>query len=215
MKLEGFCHKMQKEKRGKFIVLEGIDGCGKSTQIPTIAKYILEKSKYNHILFTREPYKSRETREILRQDSDPYSKARKLAELFVQDRKEHLNEIILPALKKGLYVISDRYKYSTIVYQSVQGIPLEELAEMHKGMLIPDLILIFDISVEVAKGRMSHDSRNEHKFESDRQFQEKLRHRYLELPKIFPDEKIIIIDGEKSKECVEKELIGILNKELL
>lgn len=204
----------EKREKGLFIVFEGIDGSGKSTQIPAIAKYILEKSKYNHVLITREPYKSREIREILRQDSDPYAKARKLAELFVQDRKEHVDEIILPALEKGLYVISDRYKYSTIAYQSAQGIPLEELIEMHKGMPVPDLVLVFDVPVNIAKERMSRDSRNEHKFESNTEFQEKLRQKYLELPKILPGENIIIINGEKSKECVEKELIGILDKEI-
>ena len=202
------------EKRGLFVVLEGIDGSGKTTQLQKTAKYLFNKSKYNHILATREPYKSRETREILRQDSDPYAKARKLAELFVQDRKEHVDEIILPALKKGLYIISDRYKYSTIVYQSVQGIPLQELIEMHKGMLVPDLTLIFDVPVKTAMQRMKNDERREQKFESNRGFQEKLRQRYLELPKIFPDENIIIIDGEKSKECIEKEIMGILDKEL-
>jgi len=203
---------MVEEKRGKFIVLEGIDGCGKSSQLLNIAQYIINKSKYNHVLVTREPYKIREIRGILRQDSNAYSQAKKLAELFVQDRKEHVQEIILPALNKSVDVISDRYKYSTIVYQSVQGIPIEELIEMHKNMPVPDLIFIFDAPVEIAEKRMSKDNRQEHKFEANKEFQEKLRQRYLEMSKIFPEEKIVIIDSTKTIEEIGKEIIKILDE---
>lgn len=202
-------------KKGFFIVIEGIDGSGKSSQMTNIANYLLKLNKYNNVLLTREPYKIREIRDILRQEDDPYSQAQKLAELFIKDRKEHIDELILPALNKGVYVISDRYKYSTIVYQSVQGIPIQDLIDMHKDMIIPDLILIFDSPIEVVRERMSRDMRDEHKFESNIEFQEKLRQKYLELPKIFPDEKIIIIDGNKTIKEVEKELIEILKKEYI
>lgn len=198
------------EKRGKFIVLEGIDGCGKSSQMFNIAKFITNKSKYNHILVTREPYKSREIRQILRQDSDSYSQARKLAELFIQDRKEHIEEIILPALSKGVHVISDRYKLSTIAYQSVQGIPVQELIDAHKGMLIPDIIIIIDVPVEVAEKRMRKEIRNENKFEANTEFKDKLRQRYLEMPKVLNGEKIVVIDGTKTIEETGKEIIEIL-----
>jgi len=189
---------MQQEKRGLFIVFEGIDGSGKSSQVHKFVYYLAGLSKYNHILLTREPYKSREIREILRQDSDPYSQARKLAELFVQDRKEHLQEIILPNLNAGTHVVSDRYKLSTIVYQSVQGIDIKELIKMHSGLLIPDITFIIDVPVETAVERMKKDSRKEHKFEANAEFLNKLRQKYLEMPKLLPEEKILIIDGTGS-----------------
>ncbi len=200
-------------EKGLFIVLEGIDGSGKSSQMTNIANYLLKLNKYNNVLLTREPYHIREIRDILRQENNPYSQAQNLAELFVEDRKKHIDELILPALNKGIYVISDRYKYSTIVYQSVQGISVQKLVDMHKDIIIPDIILIFDSPVEVVRERMSRDMRDEHKFESNIEFQKKLRQKYLELPKIFPDEKIIIIDGNKTIPEVEKEIIEIFKKE--
>jgi len=186
------------EKRGKFIVFEGIDGCGKSTILWNFANYLFNQNKYVHLLITREPYKKREIRKILRQDSNPESQKEKLTELFIQDRKEHLQEVIEPALKKGVWVISDRYKYSTLVYQWAQGMPIEKLIEMHSGFLVPDIVFILDVPVEVAVKRMKKDVRKEHKFEANLDFLEKVRHNYLKLPKLLPEEKIFIVDGEGS-----------------
>jgi len=185
------------QQKPLFITFEGIDGCGKSTQVHKFTEYLAGLSKYNHILLTREPYKSREIREILRQDPDPYSQARKLAELFLNDRTEHLQKIIHPALNSGIHVISDRYKLSTLAYQSTQGIPVGELIKMHSGLLAPDLTFIVDVPVEVAVKRMKKDSRQEHKFEANLGFLTKLRQRYLELPSLLPEEKIVVIDGSK------------------
>ncbi len=198
--------------KGKFIVLEGIDGCGKSTQVLSIIRYFLKKSKYNHVLVTREPYKERDIRKILRTDDNPYTQAENLAELFISDRKEHIIELIEPALNKGVHVVSDRYKYSTTVYQSAQGLPLQELIDKHKDMPTPDLVLIFDVPVEVAIERMSKDKRKEHKFESSLEFQKKLRESYLKLPEIFPEENIVVIDGTKTVGEVSEEARKILDK---
>ena len=131
-------------KRGLFIAFEGVDGCGKSTQARLLAKYILELSKYNHVLLTREPFRDKEIRKILRQDEDPYSQALTLAKLFILDRKEHVQEVIWPNLEKEVHVISDRYSLSTLSYQQTQGIPITELLEMHKGLPIPDIIFIIE-----------------------------------------------------------------------
>ena len=140
---------MAEEKRGKFIVLEGIDGSGKSSQIKNIVEFIL-KDKYNHVLVTREPYKNREIRKLLREEQNPYTKARKLAELFVQDREEHVSDLILPALKKGMHVVSDRYKLATISYQAAQGLLMQELIDMHENLPVPDVTFVIDVPVEYA-----------------------------------------------------------------
>jgi len=194
-----------------FIVFEGIDGCGKSTQLWKLAKYISELNKYNHVLVTREPYKSREIREILKLDEKPEEKAEKLAELFVKDRKEHIEKIITPALKENIFVLCDRYKYSTIAYQASQGIDIKKLIEMHKEMPAPDLVFIFDLSVEVAMERMKKDSmrKNEQKFEKDINFLEKVRKNYLEIKKIFPNENIFIINAEKNIDEIFENLKNI------
>ncbi|MDD5192738.1 MAG: dTMP kinase [Candidatus Nanoarchaeia archaeon] len=189
-----------------FIVFEGIDGCGKSTQILKLVNYFYNLDKHNHILLTREPYKEREIRKILKSEQDPYSQKEKLTELYVNDRKEHIKNLITPSLEKNMIVISDRYKYSTICYQSVQGQDVKGLMKMHENMPIPNFVFIINTSVKTASIRMHGDSRDEHKFEKNKEFLEKVRQNYLKMKEIFPNEKIIIINGEKPIEEIFKEI---------
>lgn len=203
-------------ERGKFIVFEGIDGCGKSTQFFLFGKYLFENSKYNHVFLTREPYRIKEIREILKRDESPNSEAEKLAKLFVKDRELHLEEIILPTIESGHIVVSDRYKYSTIVYQSTQGLELGELIAMHKKMPVPDITFVVDLPAKLAKGRMESETKRskEQKFENSVDFQEALRHMYLSLPTIFPKEKIYIIDGNRSIDEVRDEIREVYEREI-
>src|SRR3989344_2674798 len=192
-------------RRGKFIILDGVDGSGKGTQAVKLEEYLFRKDKFFHPALTREPFNSEhyaEIRRILKESKDPRARAGELAELFVKDRKVHA-VIIAYLLEHGFDVISDRYKYSTLAYQQTQGIPLEKLLEMHKGILVPDLTLIIDIPVDVALARIAKDKGREYKevFE-EKQFQEELRQNFLALPKQLPDEKIVIIDGNRSSDKV-------------
>jgi len=205
---------MIERKRGKVIVVEGLDGCGKSSQFYLFAKYLFFKNKYNHVVITREPYKSREIRNILKKTNDPYKEAEILTKLFVEDRKEHIKEVILPALNKGLYVISDRYKLSTIVYQSTQGIQIQKLIDMHKNMPIPDITFIIDVDARIARQRIEKEQRTiEQKFEKSVEFQALLRKAYLKIPKFLQNEKIFIINGDRSIEEISNEIIQIYEKE--
>lgn len=195
---------------GKFIVFEGIDGCGKSTQFSLFSKYLFEKSKYNHLVLTREPYKSREIRRVMAEDKDAYSNPEKCAELFISDRKRHISEIISPSLNKNLIVLCDRYKYSTLAYQWTQGLDVISLIEKHKGMPIPGLVFLIDIPVNVALERMKiqADGR-EGKFESDSEFLKKLRENYINLQKILNLEPILLIDGNQPVEKVHSDIVKI------
>jgi len=83
---------------------------------------------------------------------------------------------------------------------------------MHEGMPIPDVTFIVDVPAKIAKERMSKDNRDEHKFESDMNFQEKVRQKYLEAGKHFPGEKIIIIEGTKSIEEMHKQIVEEFEK---
>jgi len=186
------------EKRGKFIVFEGIDGCGKSTQIWNLARYISNLSKYNHVLVTRNPYKSREIRSILRTNEPAEHQAEKLAELFIKDREEHIKDLVKPHIEKGHHVICDRYIFSTLAYQAAQGLEMRKLIEMQSNMPFPDVTFIIDTSAETAQERMKQDSRDEHKFEANLNFQKKVREKYLELKSHFPNQNIFIINGSKS-----------------
>lgn len=195
-------------KQGKFIVLDGIDGCGKGTIIKKIVAYLFDKQKTNHIFFTREPYLAggEEIRKIMKEENDPYAKAEILANLFInKDRRAHVGWI-KKELEAGHHVVSDRYKYSTLAYQQTQGMSLQRLLKLHEGMLIPDLVIIPDIPVEEAIRRGAADSNRsfQEMFEKNREFQEKLRQNYLDLPKHLPGENIVILRGESSENIFEQ-----------
>ncbi|MDP1728659.1 MAG: dTMP kinase [archaeon] len=201
-------------KKGLFITFEGIDGCGKSTQAKLLADYIFSLNKYNHVLRTREPYKNTEIRKILQSESDPYSQGVKLAEMFIRDRRIHVNELINPNLEEGIYVVSDRYSLSTLAYQQTQGVPLNELLGMHSGLPIPDLTFIVNIPTNMAIERMKKDSirKEEQKFEKDAKFIEKLRKNYIQLANL-PKHKIVIVDGRDNIEAIfEKQVKPAFDK---
>lgn len=188
------------KQRGKFIVFDGLDGSGKGIQAKKLHNYLFDKDKKNHILLTREPYYSRyydEIRKILKEGRDPKENAERLAKLFVADRLEHAR-VLERNLAEGIHVVCDRYKYSTFAYQQTQGISLEKLIQMHEGVLVPNLALIVDVPAEVAMKRIAEDAGREYKeiFE-DLKFQGQLRKNYLALPGQLPNERILVIDGNR------------------
>jgi len=203
--------------KGKFIVIDGLDGSGKGTQVKLIANYFFDSDKKNHIFLTREPYNSEyyeEIRRLLKSGLNPRDNAECLAELFVADRRVHV-ALIESLLSRGINVVSDRYKYSTLAYQQTQGISLQKLIDMHKDILIPDLTLIINVPAEIALERIVKDEGREYKevFEQ-KDFQEKLRENYLAFSEQLPNEKIIVIDGNKHIakvfESIKKEVEKIL-----
>lgn len=185
-----------------FITFEGIDGSGKSTQVKKFTEYLFAQSKYNHLVLTREPYQSTDVRKIL-YEQDALSKAEKLAELFIADRKKHADELIIPSINKNLHVISDRYKLSTIAYQSAQGLDIHELIRLHAGLPIPDITFIIDVPAKHAASRMSNEAgRKAHTFEADTAFLEKVRQQFLVATRLLTRENIHIIDGSQTPEHV-------------
>jgi len=210
---------MEKTARGKFIVLDGVDGCGKGTQAKLLECYLFDQSKDKHPWLTREPYRSKfyeEIRRILKQGGDPKKNARRLARLFVSDRRVHAR-IIRRQLLWGHDVVSDRYKYSTLAYQQTQGIPLQELIAMHKGILVPDLVIIVDVPIEAALQRIKKDIKGGKRYKEifeQKDFQEQLRKNMLALKRQLPGERIIIINGnqpvEKVFEAIRKEADKII-----
>lgn len=206
-------------ERGKFIALDGVDGCGKGTQAKLLVAYIFDKSKDNHPWLTREPYRSRyyqEIRRLLKSGLDPLANAMRLARLFVADRRVHVR-VIRRHVKEGHHIISDRYKYSTLAYQQAQGVPLKKLIAMHKGILVPDLTIIVDVSIPVALERIKKDIKGGKRYKEvfeQKEFQEKLRKNMLALAGQLPNERIVVINGNQSKEkvfeAIRKEVDKIL-----
>ncbi len=207
---------MDNLKRGLFIAFDGIDGCGKTMQIYKFVEYFSKLNKHNHILVTREPYKDHNIREILRSDTNPLSQAEKLADLFIQDRINHVNECILPALEKGHHVVTDRFKFSTIAYQAAQGLDIQNLINRHNMLPIPVITFIIDVTAEVAAQRMKkEEDRKEQKFESNLEFQEAVRQNYHKAKELLKNERIFIIDGNQEPEKVFADIKTIFEREVL
>lgn len=201
-----------KKTRGKFIVLDGLDGSGKGTQVKLLASYLFDKDKSHHICLTREPYRPEKIRKILKKSKNPKENAELLAKLFVQDRKAH-QRLIRHHLQEGNYVVCDRYKYSTLAYQQAQGLSLRKLISMHEGMLIPDLTLIIDVPAEAALKRITIDKQRNHKEVFEQLgFQKQLRKKFLALPKQLPREKIVVINGNQPPDKVFKSVCQEVDK---
>jgi len=137
---------------GLLVVLEGIDGVGKTT----VHKALAERLKNNpHIVFSYEPTNGaygKKLREALKQGN--LSKEEMLF-LFIKDRLEHVKSLIIPSLKEGKLVILDRYYPSTIAYQGAEGFDFKELLILNETIApTPDLMIYFDLPVEVAVKRL-------------------------------------------------------------
>ncbi len=201
---------------GIFIVVDGIDGCGKGEQIKRLHNFLFEADKRNVILTTREPSYGTygvTIRKILKEDKDPYEKAEDLLELYSNDREEHLKTTIKPFLNEESgemkkFVICDRYYYSTYAFQQAQGITFERIHEVQKNFLKPTIAFILDVPPEVALSRINKSRDEVEKFEK-LEFMEKIRNYFLKLKEQL-DDNIVIIDASKSKDEVFSQILKSL-----
>ncbi len=168
-------------KRGMFIVFEGIDGSGKNTQLIKLIEHIEKLDKYQDIIKTHEPWKNKEIKKKIQEDKEAYSDGIQMAKLYVKDRIAHSEEI-KNQLDKIYFVLCDRYKMSTCAYQWTQGVDLYRLLKMHENEKIiqPDLTLFIDISADIALKRVSKRNDSKEKFE-DWKFQKDLVSHYHSL----------------------------------
>lgn len=205
--------------KGLFIVVDGIDGSGKSEIVKMLHNYLFSKGKKHSILTTREPtngFYGKQIRRMLRQEKDPQSNSRKLVDLFIKDRQEHLEKTIEPFLKKSNVhalniALCDRYYYSTIAFQGAQGLNIKDLIAKNKNFRKPDIAFILDVGPSLALKRIEY--RGKEKFER-LDFMKKIRKNFLKLPKLVND-NIKIIDSSKSLknvfEAVKKETDKIIS----
>ncbi len=200
-------------QRGTFIAIEGIDGSGKGTIAQMLADELGKRFK---VILTAEPSNSsfgKKLRQMLAKDKNPSANAEKYLELFVKDREHHAKNTILPALAAGFVVLCDRYKYSTLAFQSAQGISPQKIIKLHKGLPVPDLAIILDVSPQVAMARMKKRGKKNEKFEQ-LEFMRALRANYLALPKLLPKENIRKIDANKPVKRVFAQALKLVEKEL-
>ncbi len=143
------------EGQGFLIAFEGIDGTGKTTQIKMLAQALNKKGF--EVVATREPTDGKFGRQIraLYTDRGSVTPEQEL-QLFIDDRKEHVKELIAPAMAAGKVVLTDRYYFSTAAYQGANGQDPEYiLAENEKFAPLPDLVLLLEAPVSVGIHRVS------------------------------------------------------------
>ncbi|MEM4257238.1 MAG: dTMP kinase [Candidatus Diapherotrites archaeon] len=198
--------------KGVWIVIEGIDGSGKGTLAHEIKEWALKNGiPQKKIVLTAEPTKSnygKKIRKILANQTK--TNTNELYELYIKDRKEHLKNKIIPSLEKGKLIICDRFKYSTLVYQSLQGIDFEKIIAIHKDMPLPNIVFILDLPVEIALSRIKKRTKKE--FFETKNFLEKAREKFLELKTLLPKENIHVIDASKEKNDVKEKVIKKLEQ---
>lgn len=208
---------MASEKRQNlFITLEGIEGVGKSTVQQYIANYIVRKTK-KPVIQTREPGGTPLAEKIrdlaLKHSAEPVYPTTELLLMFAA-RAQHINEIILPALAEGAFVVCDRFVDASYAYQGGgRGIDMKQIELLEKvtcGDLRADLVIILDAPVEVGLARAKN--RNEFdRFESEKvTFFEKVRATYLARAKAEPA-RYAIIDASGSLQQVHAQLEALLD----
>ncbi|MGB4608252.1 MAG: dTMP kinase [Tissierellia bacterium] len=198
---------------GRFIVLEGSDGSGKSTIADRIGKYFSQKG--HDIEFTREPggtQISEKIRELILDRDNTEMDYRTEALLYAASRAQLVSEKIIPWLKAGKVVISERYVYSSLVYQGLgRGLGIDEVKKINDfatAGLKPDLVIFLDIDPEKAlKRKLSIDGGDRLENE-DISFHRSVYEGYKKLSSHFPE--IITIDGDRSIDEVFEEIKGLL-----
>lgn len=198
---------------GQFIVLEGIDGSGTTTQCAMLAERLTDKGLPVHI--TREPSDGPVgvlIRQILtgrvvvpgHHGAHPPSWAT-MAALFAADRLDHLEAEVIPNLMDGVSIISDRYDYSSVAYQTVSSGGGPDAAtwvrELNRKARRPDLTLILDVDPEAAASRRGSRSGSPELYETDA-MQTELAAFYSTIDELFPDDAIRHIDANRDIEHV-------------
>jgi len=177
---------------GKFIVVEGVDTSGKDTIISRIKTYLESRGKTVYI--TREPGDGmKELRKLLKT-----KRILPLSEmlLFMADRHEHVNKVIAPQLEKGIWVISNRYTYSSVVYQGSKGVDkelIEHLNYITTGGLEPDLVIFLETTPEIIKRRLKMREQNgEYDKHENPVFLEMLNDKYKQIFKTMDNNVLFV-----------------------
>lgn len=198
-------------QKGLFITFEGIDGCGKTTQIKLLDEYL--RSKGYKTLLTREPGAiglGEKLREILlNYDGEVSSKCESF--LFLADRAQHVDCIIKPAIDNGVIVLCDRHTDSTVAYQGYgRGLDIDEIKKLNRiatGGLNPDKTIVFDVDIETSSSRVG---KNKDRMESSGlEFMNRVRNGFLKIAQEEPV-RVNVIDSTKSVEEIHKEVLEII-----
>ncbi len=191
-----------------FIVLEGIEGSGKSTQSRRLVDALGPD-----VVVTQEPGGTRigrSVREVLLDNRNTAMAAETELFLYFADRAQHVRELILPALEAGRLVVSDRYVQSTRAYQGYgRGFPLETIDTLWRiatGGLMPDLLVLLDVPVEVGLGRVRERGAANRLEIEQRAFHERVLAGYHRMVEEDP-RRWVVVDGTAAPEALTPRLI--------
>ncbi len=200
--------------KGRFITLEGIEGAGKSTHLNTLRATL--GSRNIPVLTTREPGGTPLSETIRQWLLDPRQNICDDAELLLMfaARAQHLQHRIIPALKQGTWVLSDRFTDASFAYQGGgRGIAeqrIELLKQWVQGEFEPDVTLLLDVSPETGMARVGRRGKKD-RFEQNRlEFFQRVRNHYLERAERFP-QRFLVIDAEHSEHRVRQQLLTWLD----
>ena len=200
---------------GQFITLEGTEGAGKSTNLVFIQEWLTAQG-IDHIV-TREPGGT-EIGEAIREVllNKDYTAMHEETELLLMfaARAQHLQEKILPAIKQGKWVISDRFTDATYAYQgAARGMDFERIAEIEHWVqqgFFPHTTFIFDLPIEVGMARVASRGGETDRFEQEKHdFFEKVRSAYLKRAEMAP-ERYTILDASQPLEQVQTDIVARL-----
>ena len=195
--------------RGLFITFEGIDGCGKSTQIDFLTKRFTKMKK--PVVKTEEPggtAGSNEIRKILLRENNFQWSVETEALLFMAARNDHVEKVIKPSINDNKIVICDRFMDSTLVYQGMRSSQAKQLSLTLFELIAinPDITFLIDMEPEIALKRALSRSTEEDRFENyGISFQRELRKNFLDIAHKHSD-RIRIIDGNQSPEDVAAQI---------
>ena len=194
-------------EQGLFIVIEGIDGTGKSTQARRLGEWF--ESQGREVVISREPTDGPWGRKLRESAATGRLSPQDELQYFLNDRRQHVEEKITPALSEGKVVILDRYYFSTMAYQGARGFDPAEIRRMNEEVApIPDLLLILDLDVDTAHQRIGHRGDSANEFEKKENLQ-RCREIFLSLK----DEPFVrVVDSSGSLDDVSAKILTIVGQ---
>jgi dTMP kinase len=183
--------------KGFFIVLEGIDGSGKTTQAKSLVNTLKEKG-FDAVFF-KEPSAGPLGRKLKKQArlKDGLTPEQEF-ELFQKDREENVEVNIKPALKRKRIVVLDRYYFSTMAYQGAKGIDIREIKERNDKIAVqPDMVIILDVSAKTGLERIKERKKKDRLFERE-DYLRKVR----KIFQSFSGENIVHLDGRETEQSL-------------
>lgn len=200
-------------KKGLFLTFEGIDGCGKSTQIRLLKEYLINNGL--EVVLTREPGSvglgTKIRKLLLDYDGDVSSVCESF--LFLADRAQNVDCIIKPAIAEGKVVLGDRHTDSSIAYQGYgRNLDIERIDMLNNiatSGLKPDLTFVFDVDVETSMARIG---KSRDRMESAGiEFFKRVREGYLKIAKLN-SKRVKVIDGTLTPEEIHNKVLAYINE---